>query len=230
MGIRNTSPRNTLQTPIVIGSPTEFDDTFHGDKSSGIPVVLRYTKSNFKKDVKVHIWREPDGQYDDFNHVYPMQHSVSEGDFHTILELPPGIHRYRFEVDGKWVVDPEQPLSEYEDSVVTNILDLSFKSDNDNEALSDSGEEYYSDMDDIGSLLSGSPTELPTHLETALLNCKPIADDLDRLPLPHHVMLNHLYSRPPPQKQEVIVLGLTARYREKYVTTVYYTPNTKEYY
>eukprot|EP01129_Flabellula_baltica_P009985 TRINITY_DN4167_c0_g1_i3.p1 TRINITY_DN4167_c0_g1~~TRINITY_DN4167_c0_g1_i3.p1 ORF type:complete len:129 (+),score=12.83 TRINITY_DN4167_c0_g1_i3:79-465(+) len=76
MGIRNTSPRNTLQTPIVIGSPTEFDDTFHGDKSSGIPVVLRYTKSNFKKDVKVHIWREPDGQYDDFNHVYPMQHSV----------------------------------------------------------------------------------------------------------------------------------------------------------
>jgi len=69
------------------------------------------------------------------------------------------------------------------------------------------------------------PTELPPHLERALLNCNPIADDPDQLPLPHRVMLNHLYTRPPKHARDAIIYGLSTRYADKYVTTVFYKKN-----
>jgi hypothetical protein len=67
-----------------------------------------------------------------------------------------------------------------------------------------------------------APVELPPHLERALLNSQPVADDPSMLPLPHHVMLNHLYERR--SLSNHIILGLTQRYREKFVTVVFYKP------
>lgn len=69
------------------------------------------------------------------------------------------------------------------------------------------------------------PLELPAHLERALLNSQPIADDPGMLPLPHHVMLNHIYARP--SSHQTVILGLTIRYKENFVTVVYYKPVKK---
>lgn len=66
------------------------------------------------------------------------------------------------------------------------------------------------------------PVELPAHLERALLNSAPVADDPSMLPLPHHVMLNHLYSRP--SLYNTYILGLTVRHRDNFVTIVLYKP------
>ena len=65
------------------------------------------------------------------------------------------------------------------------------------------------------------PSKLPPHLERALLNCRPIGNDTDQLPLPHRVMINHIYERPS-NESDVAIFGLTRRYKDKYVTTVYY--------
>lgn len=69
------------------------------------------------------------------------------------------------------------------------------------------------------------PTELPPHLERALLNCAPVVDDPDQLPLPHRVMVNHMYSRPPHRLRDAIIFGLTSRHEGKFVTTVFYQKN-----
>jgi hypothetical protein len=98
-----------------------------------------------------------------------------------------------------------------------------------------------------------TPLELPVYLERALLNTQqtrawrptsfgarsvtsplslslslspttttPSVDTTESLPLPHHVMLNHLYARS--VTPDVRVLGLSVRYKEKFVTVVFYTP------
>ena len=50
------------------------------------------------------------------------------------------------------------------------------------------------------------------------------------LPLPNHVMLNHLYQRDydgNDDLKDVMILGTTVRYRDKFVTTVFYRPKPK---
>lgn len=101
------------------------------------------------------------------------------------------------------------------------------------------------------------PVELPAHLERVLLNTNSVKYHkltentgpensldvrLDTLPLPHHVMLNHLYfqsrhvtadhvdeaSATTKVDEDVLVLGLSLRYKTKYVTTVFYTSMEEE--
>lgn len=55
-------------------------------------------------------------------------------------------------------------------------------------------------------------------------------EDPTVLPLPNHVMLNHLYSRDydgNDEMKDVMILGTTARYRDKFITTVFYRPKPK---
>jgi 5'-AMP-activated protein kinase regulatory beta subunit len=77
-----------------------------------------------------------------------------------------------------------------------------------------------------------SPPSLPPHLQRALLNTKPTSGfekDPTVLPLPHHVMLNHLYSVRREDKGHM-TLGVTIRYLRKqddiprFITTVLYKP------
>jgi len=69
-----------------------------------------------------------------------------------------------------------------------------------------------------------SPPSLPPHLLRALLNTTPPdLRDPTLLPLPHHVMLNHLYSMKR-QEDGTMIIGITQRYHSKFITTVYYKP------
>lgn len=71
------------------------------------------------------------------------------------------------------------------------------------------------------------PPLLPPHLERVLLNVShknedPSKEDPMILPVPNHVVLNHLYTLS--IRDGVMALGTTTRYRKKYVTTLYYKP------
>ncbi|KAI9594070.1 hypothetical protein BDF19DRAFT_445821 [Syncephalis fuscata] len=67
------------------------------------------------------------------------------------------------------------------------------------------------------------PPTLPPHLEHVLLNTVTVSrDDESALPTPQHVELNHLYACS--IRDGVMAMATTKRYREKYITTVYYKP------
>jgi len=66
------------------------------------------------------------------------------------------------------------------------------------------------------------PPPLPPHLRHIILNKPPQLSDTAALPVPQHVALNHLYCTA--IKDNMMVLGVTQRYKTKFVTTVYYSP------
>lgn len=66
------------------------------------------------------------------------------------------------------------------------------------------------------------PPPLPPHLRHIILNKPPQLNDTAALPVPQHVALNHLYCTA--IKDNMMVLGVTQRYKTKFVTTVYYSP------
>ena len=66
------------------------------------------------------------------------------------------------------------------------------------------------------------PPPLPPHLRHIILNKPPQLKDTAALPVPQHVALNHLYCTA--IRDNMMVLGITQRFRTKFVTTVYYSP------
>ena len=66
------------------------------------------------------------------------------------------------------------------------------------------------------------PPPLPPHLRHIILNKPPQLQDTAALPVPQHVALNHLYCTA--IKDNMMVLGITQRYKTKFVTTVYFSP------
>ncbi|PIN12396.1 hypothetical protein CDL12_14988 [Handroanthus impetiginosus] len=68
------------------------------------------------------------------------------------------------------------------------------------------------------------PPTLPPHLQHTLLYLPTNTDPCSSLPSPQNVTLNHLYieNREPPRS--VVALGVTHRFRSKFVTVVLYKP------
>ena len=77
------------------------------------------------------------------------------------------------------------------------------------------------DLDDF----TKEPPPLPPHLRHIILNKPPQLQDTAALPVPQHVALNHLYCTA--IRDNMMVLGITQRYKTKFVTTVYYSPCAK---
>lgn len=82
--------------------------------------------------------------------------------------------------------------------------------------------EYGQQIPDVKSMRAKAPPTLPPHLLPGILNADISEIDPIQLPVPNHVMLNHLYALS--IRDGVLVLGATHRYREKYVTTVLFRP------
>ncbi len=83
------------------------------------------------------------------------------------------------------------------------------------------GEEFSHNMPDLDEYTK-DPPPLPPHLRHIILNKPPQLSDTAALPVPQHVALNHLYCTA--IKDNMMVLGVTQRFRTKFVTTVYYSP------
>ena len=83
------------------------------------------------------------------------------------------------------------------------------------------GEVFSHTMPDLDDYTK-EPPPLPPHLRHIILNKPPQLQDTAALPVPQHVALNHLYCTA--IKDNMMVLGITQRYKTKCVTTVYYSP------
>jgi len=83
------------------------------------------------------------------------------------------------------------------------------------------GEVFSHTMPDIDDYTK-EPPPLPPHLRHIILNKPPQLQDTAALPVPQHVALNHLYCTA--IKDNMMVLGITQRFKTKFVTTVYYSP------
>ena len=83
------------------------------------------------------------------------------------------------------------------------------------------GEVFTLNMPDLDEYTK-DPPPLPPHLRHIILNKPPQLSDTAALPVPQHVALNHLYCTA--IKDNMMVLGITQRFRTKFVTTVYYSP------
>lgn len=83
------------------------------------------------------------------------------------------------------------------------------------------GEIFTHNMPDLDEYTK-DPPPLPPHLRHIILNKPPQLQDTAALPVPQHVALNHLYCTA--IRDNMMVLGITQRFRTKFVTTVYYAP------
>nr|CAB3265153.1 5'-AMP-activated protein kinase subunit beta-1 [Phallusia mammillata] len=200
-----------------------------GSEVKKVPAVIRWKGGG--KEVYI------SGSYDKWQNKLRLNRS--HDDFVAVVDLPAGVHEYKFLVDGNWKVDPQEPTKQNDMGTVNNYLEVKpsdfevfealaydstgNKFDNTN-YLSNAGD-YSQDVP--RSLMEDSnlhPPSLPPHLLNKVL----LNQDVDLsfepslLPEPQHVMLNHMYALS--IKDGVMALSATHRYKKKFVTTLLYKP------
>ncbi|NP_001356814.1 SNF1-related protein kinase regulatory subunit beta-2 [Zea mays] len=67
------------------------------------------------------------------------------------------------------------------------------------------------------------PPLMPPHLQHTLLSFPPSQDESSPLPQPQTVVLNHLYIEKE-NTRSMVALGITHRFKAKFVTVVLYKP------
>ncbi|ETV76856.1 hypothetical protein, variant [Aphanomyces astaci] len=165
------------------------------------------------------------GTFNGWSAHVPMHRSGN--DFTYIANLPRGKHAYKFVVDDEWRFAPDQPTVADVDGNINNYVDVS-----DFTSLADVDLDKADETDATDTTVYGrfipdldeytkEPPPLPPHLRHIILNKAPPSVDCRLLPVPQHVALNHLYCTA--IKDGMMVLGLTQRYKQKFVTTVYYS-------
>ncbi|KAK9279778.1 hypothetical protein L1049_013460 [Liquidambar formosana] len=68
------------------------------------------------------------------------------------------------------------------------------------------------------------PPMVPAQLPHTLLNYRTTGDTSGTLPLPHNGTVNHVYIENRDTQRSVVALGITHRFRSKFVTVVLYKP------
>lgn len=197
------------------------------------------------------------GTFNGWSRQIPMHRSGN--DFTYIHNLKRGKHAFKFIVDDEWRYAPDQPTVADIEGRINNFIDVtSFKAytgdkdferekaaaeygvldtdlvlDGESSATNDEmggpdrdGEVYSHNMPDVYDYTK-EPPPLPPHLRHIILNKPPQLQDTSALPVPQHVALNHLYCTA--IRDNMMVLGITQRYKNKYVTTVYYSPCASKY-
>eukprot|EP00127_Corallochytrium_limacisporum_P000434 Clim_evm10s12 gene=Clim_evmTU10s12 len=166
------------------------------------------------------------GTFNNWRERIPLRSSHEE--FATIIDLPVGTHHYKYIVDDEFKVNPDTPTIPDQSGTMNNYIVIQKPNSDEleevqqNRAGSPEGE-YGQEMPNFAAASAKAPPTLPPHLLQVILNSDPVTpEDPTLLPVPNHVMLNHLYALS--VKDGVMVLGVTHRYRKKYVTTVFYKP------
>ena len=163
------------------------------------------------------------GTFNGWKENIPMHRSGN--DFSYICTLPRGKYIYKFLVDGEWRFSPDQPTLADAQGKVNNMLDLT-----QSRSTLDETKDFRSHIvpeEELGQDIPSpeqydqEPPYLPSQLRHIILNHTAPEVHGVHLPIPQHVTLNHLYCTA--IKDRLIVLGVTNRYREKFVTTITYS-------
>jgi 5'-AMP-activated protein kinase, regulatory beta subunit len=176
------------------------------------------------------------GTFNGWSRQIPMHRSGN--DFTYIHNLKRGKHAFKFIVDDEWRFAPDQPTVADIEGRINNFIDVTafkaYTGDKDfekekaaaeygvlDDALDEPTEVGGPDKDGVYDYTK-EPPPLPPHLRHIILNKPPQLQDTAALPVPQHVALNHLYCTA--IRDNMMVLGITQRYKTKFVTTVYYSP------
>lgn len=180
------------------------------------PTVFRWKGGG--RDVQLSIFNE------DFTMKLPMNRSGTE--FSTIVDMPEGMHFYRFLIDGVPHPARDQKLDTGPDGQISNVIQVVISDEMSRGDLRGSPPGAYGILTPTAEEYAKAkePANLPPHLQSAILNTPSLDGDSALLPVPAHVVINHLYSAV--RADSVLLMGITHRYRSKFVTTVFYAQST----
>jgi 5'-AMP-activated protein kinase regulatory beta subunit len=164
------------------------------------------------------------GTFNNWERQIPMHRSGN--DFTYIHNLKRGKHAFKFIVDDEWRFAPDQLTVADVEGRINNFIDVThFKPFNEESSTLDIArkeeELYGTTYPDVDEYSVKEPPPLPPHLRHIILNKTPNEKNPLSLPVPQHVAVDHLYCTA--IKDGMMVLGVTQRYRMKFVTTVYYS-------
>lgn len=200
-------------------------EAFAPDENDLVPVVFTWSHSGRQVYIT--------GTFNSWQEQIPMFRSGN--DFTYIHNLTRGKHVYKFIVDDEWRFAPDQPTVADVEGNINNYIDVTdfqpYKVIDDEEGpqgdLKKMLAQTHSDNQIFGRFVpdiddyNKEPPQLPPHLRHIILNKLPSSSDPCLLPVPQHVALNHLYCTA--IKDGMMVLGITQRYKRKFVTTVFYS-------
>ncbi|KAM3392282.1 hypothetical protein ACQJBY_013425 [Aegilops geniculata] len=164
-----------------------------------------------------------EGSWDHWTSKKTVQKS---GKDHTILlELPSGVYRYRFIVDGERRYLADLPCETDNVGNIVNLLDVNDFVPESVESVSElmappSPDSSYGFQIPEDKEFAKEPPTLPAQLYLGVLNSR--SAEQRECARPRHVVLNHLYIEKGWGAQPLVALGHTHRFRSKYVTTVLY--------
>lgn len=172
------------------------------------------------------------GSFNAWGRRIPMHRSGN--DFIHIQSLTAGRHAYKFVVDDEWRFAPDQPTVADPHGYINNFVDLTNFEGNFGVGMKPlNNQDHIKDEALYGNFCpdpsdpqwyAKEPPPLPPHLRQIILNT-PQGDGTlaaKDMQLPQHVTLNHLYCSA--IKENLMVLAVSQRYRDKFVTTVFYSP------
>uniref|UniRef100_A0A1D1ZLK0 SNF1-related protein kinase regulatory subunit beta-2 n=1 Tax=Anthurium amnicola TaxID=1678845 RepID=A0A1D1ZLK0_9ARAE len=193
---------------------TEYEDIFSGQ---GIPTMI--TWSHGGKEVAV------EGSWDNWRTKQPLQRSGL--DFNIMKVLPSGVYQYKFIVDGEWRYSPDLPWGHNEMGNACNILDLQDFVPDDIENVAgfeppQSPDSSYNNWALGSEDFSKEPPLVPPQLHVTLLNTPSFVENQCSVSRPQPVVLNHLYIQKSKNCQPMVALGVSHRFRSKFVTVVLY--------
>lgn len=193
-----------------------------GDGEMGVPTMINWCHGGAAVSVE--------GSWDNWSTRQPLQQAGK--DFSIVKMLPPGVYQYKFIVDDGWRYAPDLPAVYDEMGNVNNVLEVQeyIPENLDNMAGFEPPPSPPSSYDcpfPVPEDFAKEPPIVPPHLQLTLLNVPPSPEMPTTLPRPQHVILNHLYVEKGKTARSVLALGLTHRFRSKYITVVLYKPLQK---
>lgn len=201
----------------LVSAGQQLPEPYIADKDV-VPTVFRWDHGGGRQ---VYIT----GTFNNWEKQIPMHRSGN--DFTYIHNLKKGKHAFKFIVDDEWRFAPDQQTIADIEGRINNFIDVSdFKAYTgeddfmDPKALPDP-EDSWSQVRPELEEYTKEPPPLPPHLRHIILNKVSPINDSTALSIPQHVALNHLYCTA--IKDGMMVLGITQRFREKFVTTIYYS-------
>lgn len=177
---------------------------------------------------------------DNWSQKYQMYRNTNG--FSLIMEIPAGIYHYKYIVDNEWQCAPDQPHVKDSTGAYSNLLQIPPKTQEtivvevheiEEEPKVDGYTQSIPDERNVlkNVSLNNKMKHCPPHLLHVILNQKKrrksknndICYHSQMVDKPMRVSLNHLYVSEN-REEEIVTLGVTERYRDKYYTTVYYKP------
>lgn len=239
------SPEGGVTSPFAPGSPLVYSpqmpmEPFAGRMDSYRAGVSHAEFAGWSAQPKVvptiltwshgghHV--ELEGSWDDWSQRQAMQQTGKE--FTLVKLLLPGIYQYKFIVDGMWRHDPALPSMFDDQGNVNNVLEVQEYVPEMLDSLAGfepppSPPASYNCPAPTADDTAKEPPTMPPQLQLSLLNVPPSLDPVAALPRPQHVILDHLYLQRAASGTTALVLGVTRRFRSKYITVVVYKPRRR---